>query len=220
MKICHEVTAAHLGATKTKDTLFKTFYWPNCYKDVDNFVKTCDVCQRAGKSQDKKKAPLKLVPVIPEIFSKINVDACGPLPQTPSGNRYLITALCMSSKYPDAIPVENLRSKTIVDVLLQIFSRMGFPKVLQTDQGTSFMSALTTEFLRGFGIKVVRSSVYHPQAILWKGCIELLREFFVYCVSSRVPIGRKYCLKLFSLCELQLTEARVFLQLNWFMGET
>ncbi|KAG8198732.1 hypothetical protein JTE90_023498 [Oedothorax gibbosus] len=70
----------------------------------------------------------------------------------------------MSSKYPDAIPVENLRSKTIVDVLLQIFSRMGFPKVLQTDQGTSFMSALTTEFLRGFGIKVVRSSVYHPQS--------------------------------------------------------
>ncbi|KAG8173350.1 hypothetical protein JTE90_016277, partial [Oedothorax gibbosus] len=164
MKICHEVTAAHLGATKTKDTLFKTFYWPNCYKDVDNFVKTCDVCQRAGKSQDKKKAPLKLVLVIPEIFSKINVDACGPLPQTPSGNRYLITALCMSSKYPDAIPVENLRSKTIVDVLLQIFSRMGFPKVLQTEQGTSFMSALTTEFLRGFGIKVVRSSVYHPQS--------------------------------------------------------
>ncbi|GFU84942.1 hypothetical protein TNCV_4282101 [Trichonephila clavipes] len=31
-------------------------------------------------------------------------------------------------------------------------------------KGTSFMSALTTEFLERFGVKVVRSSVYHPQS--------------------------------------------------------
>ncbi|GFT86966.1 retrovirus-related Pol polyprotein from transposon 412 [Trichonephila clavipes] len=70
----------------------------------------------------------------------------------------------MSSRYPDAIPVVNLCSTTVVNALLQIFSRMGFPKELQTDQGTSFMSALTTEFLERFGVKVVRSSVYHPQS--------------------------------------------------------
>ncbi|GFW38292.1 SCAN box domain-containing protein [Trichonephila clavipes] len=40
----------------------------------------------------------------------------------------------------------------------------GFPRELQTDQGTSFMSALTTEFLERFGVKVVRSYVYHPQS--------------------------------------------------------
>ncbi|GFT11930.1 retrovirus-related Pol polyprotein from transposon 412 [Trichonephila clavipes] len=70
----------------------------------------------------------------------------------------------MSSRYPDAIPVANLCSATVVNSLLQIFSRMGFPRELQTDQGTSFMSALTTEFLERFGVKVVRSSAYHPQS--------------------------------------------------------
>ncbi|GFT52569.1 retrovirus-related Pol polyprotein from transposon 412 [Trichonephila clavipes] len=40
---------------------------------------------------------------------------------------------------------------------------MGFPRELQTDQSTSFMSALTTKSLERFGDKVVRSSVYHPQ---------------------------------------------------------
>ncbi|KAG8183285.1 hypothetical protein JTE90_004905 [Oedothorax gibbosus] len=164
MTYCHERAASHLGIAKTKDALFKTFYWPNCYRKVEAFVKSYDLCQRVGKPQDKKKAPLKLVPVITEIFSKINVDAVGPLPVTPSGNKYLITAVCMSSKYPDAIPVENLKSTSIIDALLQVFSRMGFPKELQTDQGTSFTSALTTEFLERFGIKVVRSSVYHPQS--------------------------------------------------------
>ncbi|GFX78345.1 retrovirus-related Pol polyprotein from transposon 412 [Trichonephila clavipes] len=68
----------------------------------------------------------------------------------------------MSSWYPDAIAVANLCSTTVVNALLQIFSRMGLPRELQTDQGTSFMSALTTELLERFGVKVVRS--YHPQS--------------------------------------------------------
>ncbi|GFY78587.1 retrovirus-related Pol polyprotein from transposon 297 [Trichonephila inaurata madagascariensis] len=161
---CHESTAAHLGAEKTKDALFKTFFWPNCYSDVEQFVKTCDYCQRVGKPRDKKKAPLKTVPVIAEIFTKLNVDACGPLPVSTSGIKYIIIVICMSSKYPDTIPTPNLCSTTVVDALLPIFSRLGFPRELQTDQGTSFMSVLTTEFLDKFGIRVVRSSVRHSQS--------------------------------------------------------
>ncbi|GFW75686.1 SCAN box domain-containing protein [Trichonephila clavipes] len=50
MTIGHEATAAHLGVTKTKDAIFKTFYWPKCFSDVEDFVKTCDKCQRVGKT--------------------------------------------------------------------------------------------------------------------------------------------------------------------------
>ncbi|KAG8183319.1 hypothetical protein JTE90_023968 [Oedothorax gibbosus] len=91
---------------------------------------------------------MKIVPVIQEVFSKINVDACGPLPVTPSGKRYLLTAMCLSSKYPDAVPVEDITSVTVVDALLQIFSRMGFPKVLQLDQGSSFYQRTQYNFSR------------------------------------------------------------------------
>ncbi|GFX99163.1 transposon Ty3-G Gag-Pol polyprotein [Trichonephila clavipes] len=94
---------------------------------MERFVKTCDQCQRAGKPNDKKKAPLKLVPVIQEVFTKLNIDACGPLPITSKGNRYLITAICPSSKFPEAIPVSGISSVSVTDALLNIFSRMGFP---------------------------------------------------------------------------------------------
>ncbi|GFU97312.1 retrovirus-related Pol polyprotein from transposon 412 [Trichonephila clavipes] len=161
--LCHEGTSAHLGITKSKDKLNRYFYWPNCYRDMEQFVKTCDQCQRAGKPNDKKKAPLKLVPVIQEVFTKLNIDACGPLPITSKGNRYLITAICMSSKFPEAIPVSDISSVSVTDALLNIFSRMGFPREIQCDQGTSFTSALTTEFFERFGILVRHSSVYHPQ---------------------------------------------------------
>ncbi|GFX62717.1 retrovirus-related Pol polyprotein from transposon 17.6 [Trichonephila clavipes] len=66
--LCHEGTSAHLGITKSKDKLNRYFYWPNCYRDMEQFVKTCDQCQKAGKPNDKKKAPLKLVPVIQEVL--------------------------------------------------------------------------------------------------------------------------------------------------------
>ncbi|GFX37565.1 retrovirus-related Pol polyprotein from transposon 412 [Trichonephila clavipes] len=137
--LCHEGTSAHLGITKSKDKLNRYFYWPNCYRDMEQFVKTCDQCQRAGKPNDKKKAPLKLVPVIQEVFTKLNIDACGPLPITSKGNRYLITAICMSSKFPEAIPVSDISSVSVTDALLNIFSRMGFPREIQCDQGTSLL---------------------------------------------------------------------------------
>ncbi|GFV00748.1 hypothetical protein TNCV_1385671 [Trichonephila clavipes] len=162
--LCHEGTSAHLGITKSKDKLNRYFYWPNCYRDMEQFVKTCDQCQRAGKPHDKKKAPLKLVPVIQEVFTKLNIDACGPLPITSKGNLYLITAICMSSKFPEAIPVSDISSVSVTDALLNIFSRMGFPREIQCDQGTSFTSALTTEFFERFGILVRHSSMYHPQS--------------------------------------------------------
>ncbi|GFW89793.1 retrovirus-related Pol polyprotein from transposon 412 [Trichonephila clavipes] len=101
---------------------------------MEQFVKTCDQCQWAGKPNHKKKAPLKFVPVIQEVFTKLNIDACGPLPITSKGNRYLITAICMSSKFPEAIPVSDISSCSDY----RVFER--------------------------FGILVRHSSVYHPQS--------------------------------------------------------
>ncbi|GFX32400.1 hypothetical protein TNCV_2173201 [Trichonephila clavipes] len=116
------------------------------------------------KPRDKAKAPLKLVPIISDVFSKINIDAVGPLPVSTKQNRYLITSICVASKYPEAIPVESITSPNVIDALLSIFSRIGFPREIQSDLGTSFTSELTTTFFNKFGIKVTRSSVSHPQS--------------------------------------------------------
>ncbi|GBM04413.1 Transposon Ty3-I Gag-Pol polyprotein [Araneus ventricosus] len=103
-----------------------------------------------GKSQYKVKSLLKLVPINTEVFSKINIDAVGPLPTSSKGSDYFLTAISMSSKYPDAIPVADISSVSVTDALLEIFSRMGFPREIQSDLGTSFTSFLTTEFFDSF----------------------------------------------------------------------
>ncbi|GFT34557.1 retrovirus-related Pol polyprotein from transposon 412 [Trichonephila clavipes] len=107
---------------------------------------------------------LQLVPIISKVFSKINIDAVGPLPVSTKQNRYLITSISVASKYLEAIPVESITSPNVIDALLSIFSRIGFPREIQSDQGTSFTSELTTTFFNKFGIKMTRSSVSHSQS--------------------------------------------------------
>ncbi|GBM47553.1 hypothetical protein AVEN_90265-1 [Araneus ventricosus] len=80
LALCHEGTSSHLGVRKTKDRLLKYYFWPNCIKEIERYVRSCDPCQRMGKGNEKVKAPLKLVPIITEVFSKMNIDAVGPCP--------------------------------------------------------------------------------------------------------------------------------------------
>ncbi|GBL84249.1 hypothetical protein AVEN_86473-1 [Araneus ventricosus] len=82
--LCHEGASSHLRVTKAKDILAKYFFWSNCFQEIEEYVRSCDHCQRVGKPNDKKRAPMKLVPIIQEVFAKINVDAVGPLPITAS----------------------------------------------------------------------------------------------------------------------------------------
>ncbi|GFY51365.1 retrovirus-related Pol polyprotein from transposon 412 [Trichonephila inaurata madagascariensis] len=80
----HEGTSGHLGVTKTKNRIARYFYWPQCYKEI------CDSCQRSGKENDHKKAPMQLVPVISEVFSQ-NLKIPGPPFHYTYRNKYLLT---------------------------------------------------------------------------------------------------------------------------------
>ena len=116
------------------------FFWTNCYSDIETYVKTCHECQIVGKPRDKKKAPLKLTPIISEPFSKLAIDVIEPMQTSSNNNRYAITAICCATKYPDTIPIPDLSSKEVVHALIQIFSKTGYPKQIQCNLGTSFTS--------------------------------------------------------------------------------
>ncbi|XP_075741654.1 uncharacterized protein LOC142791735 [Rhipicephalus microplus] len=156
--------AGHLGIKKTKARLAQDFYWPGCWKDVENSVRSCDTCQRVGKSTDKRKSPMRLVPVITEPFRRLVIDIVGPLPEFRSGCRYILTVLCVGTKFPEAVPLKELTSPCIVDALLSIFARVGFPAEIQSDNGSVFTSCLTTAFFERCGIKIIHSSIGHPQS--------------------------------------------------------
>ncbi|XP_064463444.1 uncharacterized protein LOC135374410 [Ornithodoros turicata] len=165
LHLCHtNAWSGHLGVTKTKERLLQEYWWPGYSRAVVEYVKSCDTCQRVGKPNKRCKAPLKRVPLIAEPFRRLVIDIVGPLPVTQSGYKYILTMLCPATKFPEAVLLRQVNSPEIVDALLAVFARIGFPSEIQSDQGTVFTSALTTEFFERCGIRVIHSSVCHPQS--------------------------------------------------------
>ena len=87
-------------------------------------------CQVVGKpNQVISKAGLQPIPAFDEPFSRIIIDCVCPLPKTKSGNEYLLTIICASTRFPEAIPLRNIKTKTIVKALVTFFHFCRPPQV-------------------------------------------------------------------------------------------
>ena len=118
-------------------------YWPKLSVDVAEFCRTFHTCQVVSKPQPSlKPAPLIPISAFDEPFNRVLVDCVGPLPRTRYGHRYHLTIMDMSSRFPVAIPLSYITAKTVVEALVQFFTRYGLPKEVQSDQGSTFMSGL------------------------------------------------------------------------------
>ena len=129
--------AGHLGINKTYHKILQHFYWPGLKKDVKLFCWSCHTCQIVGKPNQKiPTAPLEPIPGFDEPFNQVLIDCVGPLPKTKTGNQYLLTIMCASTRFPEAIQLKNIQAATIVKHLIKFFSLVGLLKTVQSNQGS------------------------------------------------------------------------------------
>lgn len=166
LKLAHEhVMSGHLGVTKTYHRVSRYFYWPGIKSAVSTFCKACKVCQLAGKpNQRVPVAPLTPIPVMCEPFERLIIDCVGPLPKSKAGHQYLLTIMCAATRFPEAVPLRNLKAKAVVKELMKFCSTFGLPKVIQTDRGTNFTSRMFEQILKELDINHQLSSAYHPES--------------------------------------------------------
>jgi IS30 family transposase len=75
-------------------------------------------------------------------FSHIHVDLVGPLP-TSKGFTHLFTIMDRTSRWPEAIPLNNTTTVDCANALFQGWvSRYGVPAVITSDRGAQFTSSL------------------------------------------------------------------------------
>nr|GEW25712.1 reverse transcriptase domain-containing protein [Tanacetum cinerariifolium] len=102
LKACHYgPTGGHHGPNYTAKKAFDSgFYWPTVYRDAQDLVKNCNVCQRQGKISQRDEMPQNSIQVC-EIFDVWGIDLMGPFPSS-RGNKYILVAIEYLSKWVKA----------------------------------------------------------------------------------------------------------------------
>ncbi|GFU06098.1 retrovirus-related Pol polyprotein from transposon 17.6 [Trichonephila clavipes] len=77
--------------------------------------------------RDQEIAPMQLVPVRREIFSKLNVNRVGPLPIIPE-NKHILSGMSMSPRCHEAVPVPETASTPLVEAMLMAELPQGHEK--------------------------------------------------------------------------------------------
>ena len=96
-------------------------------------------------------------------WERLGVDITGPHPKSKNGFTYILTITDYFTKWADAFPIRNQEATTVAKVLVdRVFSYMGMPLQILTDQGRNFESELFNYLLSRLGIDHARTTAYKP----------------------------------------------------------
>jgi len=125
LSLAHE-KCGHLGSRKVKELVQKHFTWPSVGKNVAKHCTSCSTCQTVTKS-GSRKVPMVNRSVLNEPFESVGFDLVGSLPKGRGGCRYILTDVCLASRWPDAITLRTVTAKTVARGMVEIMPRTGIP---------------------------------------------------------------------------------------------
>ena len=153
----------HLGA----DALFKQvwsegYYWPTLLKDCRDHTSQCVPCQQFNISRQGFHPLNPIHASLP--FDHLAIDLAGPFPTSVNGMNFLFVITDIATRFTLLRAIPDKTALTIAACLYQIFADFGFPKIIQSDNGTEFVNSVVDELRTSFGFDHRTISPYHPQA--------------------------------------------------------
>ena len=106
---------------------------------VERHCRECTKCQKF-KLPQPTRAPLTSMP-IGKPWEMVAVDILTVSIST-NGNKYLFVIQDYFTKWATAIPLPNQSAATITSALINLFSQMGMPNAVHSDQGRDFESTI------------------------------------------------------------------------------
>ena len=107
-------------------------------------------------------------------MERIGVDLVTLPKSWPLHNRFLFTAIEYASRYGFAYPLPSKHSAYVASALAHLFSTIGVPQILQTDQGSEFLGTPVQSLLRKYDVVHRVGSAYKPNS---GGAIERLNNW-------------------------------------------
>lgn len=156
-KVLAAAHEGHPGIVAMKTRLRSKVWWPKIDKDAEHFVRACKGCTLVSAPNPPNPMRRRELPVQPWI--DVAIDYLGPLP---SGH-YLLVIVDYFSRYKEVKISKATDTLHTVNMLKEIFSRLGAPVSITADNGPQFSSTEFGNFCKEFGIRLFHSVPYWPQ---------------------------------------------------------
>ena len=156
-EILSQLHYGHLGIVKTRLRAKNTVYWTNINKDRESVIKGCDVCQEHKPRQTYKTLICHEIPSRPwQILGTDLIDW--------NGSKWPII-VDYYTKYPFVRKLGNpCSSNRVVSATKQLFSEMGIPEKIISDNGPHFSSSCYTQFASEWKFYHTTSSPNYPRS--------------------------------------------------------
>ena len=150
LELAHE-NSGHQGADRTMSKLSDIAYWIGIERRVADHCKFCVKCQIC-----KAPAPKPVLATRPREMVAVYVLK---VPASTKGNQYLSVAQDYFSNWPFATPMPDQTVERIVRILRdEVFTVVGPPQKLHSDQGRNFESIILADLCKAFGMKKCRTT--------------------------------------------------------------
>nr|AKD28118.1 pol polyprotein [Glypta fumiferanae] len=154
----------HPGVYKTTHYLKQFFYWRGMAAQVKRLILCCDLCMRVKYLTVPMEGEYNFVRAeYPNEL--VTVDFYGPLPTGRGGVQYIFVMLDAFSKYVSLFPMKRATTRMCLKKVFEVFvAKFGRPKRVLSDHGSQFTSKQWKLRLENEQIKVLYSSIRHPQS--------------------------------------------------------
>ena len=164
----------HIGINRTINKI-KEFeiYWENMSEDIIEYIKACPKCilSKAGKKiKEAKKVIITKGPLERVVVDGWELDDTLKII---TGYNWVIDIIDHFSKFMMSIPIENNNADHILLCLKKYFNTLGYPKILQTDNGTEYKNNTIENFCVSNKIQHIFSTPRHPQT---NGVVEIVHK--------------------------------------------
>ena len=153
---CHK---GHPGIERFKRLLKSEYWWPGLCADAEKVVKGCQGCIFSAKSKPPHP-PLPGKFPVPDIPGSLyNLDITGPF----FNGHYLVVLIDATTNFTEVLDTKITTSGKIIFWLDGVFSRVGYPSGIITDNGPQFISHEFRSFLQSHDIFHHLTPIYTPQ---------------------------------------------------------
>ena len=173
---------AHPGVKATTRLVKERFFWPNSARDVKLFVSSCVSCQKSKITRHTRPA-VRHIPMPARRFEHIHIDVVGPLPPS-QGCTHLLTIVDRFTRWPEAVPISDTSAPALCRAFLYNWvARFGVPRLITSDRGAQFTSALWSSMSATLGMQLSATTAYHPQC---NGMVERFHRRLKEALKARL----------------------------------